>query len=167
MGTDNQNSQDTQTTQGTQGTQAQDAKIFSQAEANAFLKREEAKIKAKYADYDDLKAKAAKFDEIEQANKSELEKANEKAAKLQAELDGIKKAAELREMREKIATENNVPANLLTGATEDECKAQVESIRELLKANGIPTSVSDGGEPNHSGKVSNATLFANWAKNQI
>jgi hypothetical protein len=70
-------------------------------------------------------------------------------------------------MREKIATENNIPANLLTGTSEEECKAQVESIKGLLSANGIPTSVSDGGEPNHSGKVSNQTMFANWVKDKI
>lgn len=160
MGTDNQTSQENTQTQ-------EPEKTFTQAEVNSFLKREEEKIKAKYADYADLQSKAAKLDELEEANKTELEKANEKAAKLQAELDGIKKAAELREMREKIATENNIPANLLTGTSEEECKAQVESIKGLLNANGIPTSVSDGGEPSHSGKVSNATLFANWAKNMI
>ena len=159
MGTDNQTSQETQT--------QETEKTFTQAEVNSFLKREEEKIKAKYADYADLQAKASKLDELEEANKSALEKANEKAAKLQAELDGIKKAAELREMREKIATENNIPANLLTGTSEEECKAQVESIKGLLNANGIPTSVSDGGEPNHSGKVSNQTTFANWVKGKI
>lgn len=163
MGTDNQTSQENTQTQ----EQKAEEKIFTQAEANSFLKKEEAKIKAKYSDYAELKEKAAKFDELAEANKTELEKANEKAAKLQAELDGIKKAAELREMREKIATENNIPANLLTGATEEECKAQVESIKGLLNANGIPTSVSDGGEPNHSGKVSNQTTFANWVKGKI
>ena len=162
MGTDNQTSQETQTPE-----QKAEEKIFTQAEANSFLKKEEAKIKAKYSDYAELKEKAAKFDELAEANKTELEKANERAAKLQAELDGIKKAAELREMREKIATENNIPANLLTGATEEECNAQVESIKGLLNANGIPTSVSDGGEPNHSGKVSNQTTFANWVKGKI
>lgn len=159
MGTDNQTSQETQT--------QEQEKTFTQAEVNSFLMREEKKIKAKYADYADLQAKASKLDELEEANKSALEKANEKAAKLQAELDGIKKAAELREMREKIATENNIPANLLTGTTEEECNAQVESIKGLLNANGIPTSVSDGGEPNHSGKVSNQTTFANWVKGKI
>lgn len=158
MGTDNQNSQEqTQT----------EEKTFTQAELDAVVKDRLKREREKYADYDAVKAKATKLDEIEAANKSELEKANEKAAKLEAELNGIKKAAELREMREKIATENNIPANLLTGATEDECKAQVESIRELLKANGIPTSVSDGGEPNHSGKVSNQTIFTNWVKDKI
>lgn len=163
MGTDNQTSQENTQTQ----EQKAEEKIFTQAEANSFLKKEEAKIKAKYSDYAELKEKAAKFDELAEANKTELEKANEKAAKLQAELDGIKKAAELREMREKIAAENNIPANLLTGATEEECNAQVESIKGLLNANGIPTSVSDGGEPNHSGKVSNQTTFANWVKGKI
>lgn len=158
MGTDNQNSQEqTQT----------EEKTFTQAELDAVVKDRLKREREKYADYDAVKAKATKLDEIEAANKSELEKANEKAAKLEAELNGIKKAAELREMREKIATENNIPANLLTGATEDECKAQVESIKGLLSANGIPTSVSDGGEPNHSGKVSNQTMFANWVKDKI
>jgi len=42
--------------------------------------------RAKPADYDDLKAKAGRLDEIEQANKSEIEKANEQAAKAQAEV---------------------------------------------------------------------------------
>lgn len=163
MGTDNQTSQENTQTQEPKA----EEKIFTQAEANSFLKKEEAKIKAKYSDYAELKEKAAKFDELAEANKTELEKANERAAKLQAELDGIKKAAELREMREKIATENNIPANLLTGTSEEECKAQVESIKGLLNANGIPTSVSDGGEPNHSGKVSNQTTFANWVKGKI
>lgn len=158
MGTDNQNSQEqTQT----------EEKTFTQAELDAVVKDRLKREREKYADYDAVKAKATKLDEIEAANKSELEKANEKAAKLEAELNGIKKAAELREMREKIATENNIPANLLTGTTEDECKAQVESIKGLLSANGIPTSVSDGGEPNHSGKVSNQTMFANWVKDKI
>lgn len=159
MGTDNQNSQEE--------AQTQEQKTFTQAELDAVVKDRLKREREKYADFDALKAKAAKFDEIEQANKTELEKANEQVSALKAQLDGIKKAAELREMREKIATENNIPANLLTGTSEEECKAQVESIKGLLNANGIPTSVSDGGEPSHSGKVSNATLFANWAKNMI
>lgn len=156
MGTDNQTSQETQT--------QEPEKTFTQAEVNSFLKREEEKIKAKYADYADLQAKASKLDELEEANKSALEKANEKAAKLQAELDGIKKAAELREMREKIATDNNIPVELLTGATEDECKAQVETIKALLDARGIPSAVRDGGEVVHTGKLSTRTQFAQFAK---
>ena len=135
MGTDNQTSQDTQT--------QEPEKTFTQAEVNSFLKREEEKIKAKYADYADLQAKAAK---------------------LKAELDGIKQAAALREMREKIATDNNIPVELLTGATEEECTKQVETIKTLLNAQGIPTAVRDGGEVVNTGKLSTRTQFAQWAK---
>ena len=159
MGTDNQTSQEN-----TQTEQKAEEKIFTQAEANSFLKKEEAKIKAKYSDYAELKEKAAKFDELAEANKTELEKANERAAKLQAELDGIKQAAALREMREKIATDNNIPVELLTGATEEECTKQVETIKTLLNAQGIPTAVRDGGEVVNTGKLSTRTQFAQWAK---
>lgn len=159
MGTDNQNSQE--------GAQAQEQKTFTQAELDAVVKDRLKREREKYADFDALKAKAAKFDEIEQANKTELEKANEQVSALKAQLDGIKKAEELREMRTKIATENNVPIELLNGATEEECQAQADKIKEMMSASGIPTSVRDGGEVTHAGKVSSGTLFANWAKDKL
>ena len=158
MGTDNQNSQD-----GAQNTE----KTFTQAELDAIVKDRLKRNSEKYADYEDLKAKASKFDEIEAANKSELEKANEKLKAVTAELEGMKKAQELSALRTKIATENNVPVELITATTEDECKAQALKVRELTSANGIPVSVSDGGEVVRTGKVDNRTAFANWVQSNI
>lgn len=155
MGTDNQNIQENT------------EKTFTQSELDAVVKDRLKREREKYADYEDIKAKATKFDELEQANKSELEKANEQVNALKAELEGIRKANELRDLRNRIANENNVPVELLTGTTEEECTTQVGKIREMLTANGVPTSVSDGGEVSHSGKVSNGTLFANWAKDKL
>ena len=159
MGTDNQNIQDAG-----KGTEE---KTFTQAELDAVVKDRLKREREKYADYDDLKAKATKFDEYEAANKSELEKANERVNALQAELDGIKKSEELKAMRAKIATENNVPVELLTGSTEEECNAQVETIRGVFSANGFPVTVTDGGETNHTPKVSSGQQFANWAKDLL
>lgn len=157
MGTDNQNSQDAQNTE----------KTFTQAELDAIVKDRLKRDREKYADYDALKEKAAKFDEIEAANKTELEKATEQVKTLQAEIDSMKKANELSEMRKKIATENNVPINLLTGTTEEECNAQVTAIKEMLTANGIPTVVPDSGEVSKTGKLDPGTVFANWAKDKL
>ena len=159
MGTDNQNIQDA-------GKGAEE-KTFTQAELDAVVKDRLKREREKYADYDDLKAKATKFDEYEAANKSELEKANERANALQAELDGIKKKAELNAMRAKIATDNNIPVDLLTGTTEEECNTQVEAIKGLLSSRGVPVSVSDGGEVNNTNKVSSGQKFANWAKDLL
>ena len=159
MGTDNQNSQEE--------AQTQEQKTFTQAELDAVVKDRLKREREKYADFDALKAKAAKFDEIEQANKTELEKANEQVSALKAQLDGIKKAEELREMRTKIATENNVPIELLTGATEEECQTQADKVKEMLSASGVPVAVRDGGEATFSGKVLTRTQFANWAKDKL
>lgn len=120
-------------------------RTFSQDEVNAIVGKRLAEEKAKFSDYEDLKAKAAKYDEAEEANKSELQKATERANNLEAELNGLKKAEEIRQMREKIATETGIPANLINGTTEEECKAQAEAIKAYATPSGYPR-VKDGGE---------------------
>lgn len=119
-------------------------RTFTQEEVNAIVGKRLAEEKGKYSDYEEIKAKAAKFDEAEEANKSELQKAMERANNLEAELNGLKKSEEIRQTREKIATETGIPANLLTGDTEESCKAQAEAIKAFATPN-YP-KVKDGGE---------------------
>ena len=142
-------------------------KTFTQAEVDIIVKDRLKRDREKYADYDALKEKASKFDELEAANKSELEKALEKANSLQKELDGIKAAQQLREMREKIANENNVPIEFLTGTTEEECNQQAEKVKEMLSASGVPVKVVDGGEILNPGKQTSGQIFEKWAKEQL
>lgn len=68
-----------------EGKEAESEKTFTQAELNQIVKDRLARAESKFADYEDLKAKAAKLDEIEEANKSELEKARDEAEKAKAE----------------------------------------------------------------------------------
>ena len=119
-------------------------RTFTQDEVNAIVGKRLAEEKSKFADYEEIKAKAAKFDEAEEANKSELQKAMERANNLEAELNGLKKSEEIRQTRERIATETGIPANLLTGDTEESCKAQAEAIKAFATPN-YP-KVKDGGE---------------------
>lgn len=119
-------------------------RTFTQEEVNAIVGKRLAEEKGKYSDYEEIKAKAAKFDEAEEANKSELQKAMERANNLEAELNGLKKSEEIRQTRERIATETGIPANLLTGDTEESCKAQAEAIKAFATPN-YP-KVKDGGE---------------------
>lgn len=158
MGTDNQNSQDD-----AQNTE----KTFTQTQLNAIVEDRLKREREKYSDYDSIKEKATKFDELDAANKTELEKAKEKAAKLQAEIDGMKKAQELKDMRTKIATANNVPIELLTGATEEECTTQATKVKELMAASGVPITVSDGGEVVKGGKLDNGKVFEQWANQRL
>ena len=63
-----------------------ESKTFTQVELDAIIADRLARNTAKFADYDDLKAKAAKVDLADENAKTELQKALDKAAK--AETDG-------------------------------------------------------------------------------
>mgnify|MGYP007101893404 CR=1 FL=1 len=63
------------------------SRTFTQDEFNSLIAREKRSLRDKYADYDELKAKAAKLDEIEQAQKTDLEKAQDALAQMQRERD--------------------------------------------------------------------------------
>lgn len=158
MGTETNTNQDVITTQ--------DApeKTFTQDEVNRIVTNR----LAKYSDYETLKAKAEKFDEAEEANKSELEKALERANKLQTELDNLNKKNEIREVRDEVAKTTGVPATLLTGSTKEECEAQAKAIAEY-KAQTSPSAypaVKDGGDPQLNVKKSTRDQFADWLNSQ-
>lgn len=88
--------------------------------------------RAKPADYDDLKAKAARLDELEQANKSEIEKANEAKAKAEAEVAAAKAEA----LRLRVAAKHGISdedADLfLTGTDEATLTKQAERLSERV-----------------------------------
>lgn len=142
----------------------QEEKTFTQQELDSIIADRLTRERSKYADYDALKEKAAKFDEIDQANKTELQKATEKAAELQQELDSMKAAKALQEMREKVAKETGIPSNLLTAGTLEECQAQAQAIKEY--AGPKYPKVKDHGEIRGSAKQTTRQQFAEWF-NQI
>lgn len=141
-----------------QETTNNEEKTFTQEEVNQMIGERLAREKSKYTE---LEAKAQKYDEIEEKSKTELQKATEKANALQAELDGIKKANSIRELREKVAKEKNIPASLLTGETEEECTAQADAILSFAKPNAYPV-VKDSGEVRGTGKKSTRDQFKEW-----
>lgn len=137
-------------------------KTFTQAEVDAIVGDRLKRDRQKYADYDALKEKAEKFDAMEEANKSELQKAIERGDALQNELNTMKAANTVRDMREKVAEETGVPASLLTANTEEECAEQARAILEYANPKGYP-NIRDGGEVTHTGKPTTRQQFAEWA----
>lgn len=111
--------------------------ISTQEELDALirdrLKRDRAKTAEKYADYEDLKAKAAKLDELEEAQKGELERANEKIAKLEKDAADRAAAEKAREIKERVAKETGVPVELVQGADEESMRAFAESVAAYAK----------------------------------
>lgn len=97
----------------------------------------------KFGDYDALKDKATKFDEIDERSKTELQKLTERAEKAErliAERDEAdRKAKAEAELREKLAKEaadivkgSKVPATALRGNTREELQAHFAELNALI-----------------------------------
>ena len=135
-------------------------KTFTQAEVDKIVGERLGRERAKYADFVALKEKADKFDEIQEQSKTELQRALERSESLQKELDEIKTREAVRTIRETVAKQTEVPANLLTGTTEEECKAQAEAIKAYANP-GYP-AVKDGGEVRANAGTAKSQ-FIEWA----
>ena len=131
--------------------ETQGEKTFTQSELNAIIADRISEVKEKYGDYDDLKAKAQKFDEAEEASKSAL----------QAELEKVRAEA----VRNKVAANKGLPVDLVTGSTEEECNAQADAILAYAKKPEYPT-VKDGGEVTLTVKKSAQDSFKEWIESQ-
>lgn len=88
------------------------------------LAREKHKAAETYADYDQLKADSAELAKIREANKTELQKAAERAEAAEKRAA----AAEFTALRSKVAAAKGVPASSLTGTTEDELAASADEL---------------------------------------
>ena len=109
----------------------------------------------------------AEFDALRKAApKDALKEATERADALQARLDAMQKADSIRQIREKVAGETNVPAALLTGETEDACAEQAKAIVDFAKPSGYP-SLKDGGETQKQGGAATRDQFAAWANENL
>lgn len=112
--------------------------IESQEQLDAVLKtrlaREREKIKAEYADYDELAEKAKAYDEAQ--------KAQERIAQLEGDIKKRDEADKVREVRKKVAKETGIPEDLIQGADEESMKAYAAQIAEFAKVQ-TPAGATD------------------------
>ena len=120
--------------------------IQTQEELDALLKKRlerereklTAEISAKYGDYDDLVEKAKAYDEAQEAQKSEAQKAQERIAQLESDIKKRDEADKQRELRKKVAKETGIPEELIQGSDEDSMKAFASQIAEFAKVQTPP-----------------------------
>jgi hypothetical protein len=99
--------------------------LSSQAEIDSFVGSRVKKATAKYADYQQLQAKAKRLAELEQANLTESERQTERIRALEDQLRDRDTAM----LRHDVATAKGVPAERITGSTREELE---QSADELL-----------------------------------
>ena len=144
------------------GSDQKEARTFTQEELNKFVSERVKRERAKYSDYEELKEKALKFDEITAAQGTELTKLQEESKKLKEELKSMKEAEQLRLTKEKIAKDSNIPLELLTEKTEEALLNQAAALANYIKQQpGYPV-VKDGGEISGEHKATTSQLFSEY-----
>ena len=117
--------------------------ITSQEDLDKVIGARLAREREKFADYDDLKAAASKLAEAE------------------ARLSQIDAQAALDKIRNDVAKEAGVPADLLRGSTKDELAAHASALAEALKARpSVPVIPTQGATPSVSDADSARRAFA-------
>ncbi len=122
-------------------TTTDNAKEFSHALA-ARVEEEKAKLEAKYAGYDEYKAKAAKYDANESDNAAKLEEADKKIETLTKEITALKATAERETLIGQLAKDTGLSRDVISRlkGDGDALKANAKALKDSLKLNtGLPT----------------------------
>lgn len=106
-------------------------RTFTQEELNAIAAEERRKTAEKFADYEELKAKAEKFDQAKQETQTELEKAIARAEKAEKAVEterAGREAAERKSLAATVAAEKGVPSSHISGTSREELEQSADQL---------------------------------------
>lgn len=112
-------------------TTSTEPQTFNQEQVNALLAEQKRKERERFAGFDDLKTKAAEFDKLQEASKTEQQRAADAARQAQEDAAAARSEA----LRYKAAATHKVEADyfdLLGSGTEDEITSRAERVGALL-----------------------------------
>lgn len=124
-------------------------KTFTQADLDKAIKDRLDRERKKYADYEDIKAKATELDKLRDGQKTEIEKAQEALAaanKKAAEAEAKVKASEIKALKISMLTKAGLAAELadrVRGETEEDIKTDIDALKKFIK----PNTSNGGGNP--------------------
>jgi hypothetical protein len=134
-----------------QSQQSEFKPITSQEELNKLIGERIGKVKSQFADYEDLKTKASEFDKIAEAQKSELQKAQERA-------DAAEKRAlefEQTALKTRIASEMGVIPEVIQGSDEETMRASAQRVLDWAnqgkRTPPAPKKLASGSAPEPKG----------------
>ena len=132
-------------------------KSFTQEQVDQIVEKRLAKERGKYKDYDELKDKAMKFDEAENAGKSELDRLKESNAALQKQIDDATAERQHAEWVSEVAKAKDVPAGLLRGGTKEELEEHANLLHAALHPASKGAHVrNQAGTPSHQNNSKDA-----------
>lgn len=128
-------------------------KTFTQADLDKLVKDRLERERKKYADYEDLKAKAERLSELEKQGMTEAERLKAELAEVKTKADEAEKRladAELERKKAALIAKAGLPIELASrvrGTTDEEIAADIETLKPLVAKKG-----AGGGNPVSGGQ---------------
>ncbi|MGV0634489.1 hypothetical protein ABQE69_09060 [Mycolicibacillus trivialis] len=147
----------------TADTESEFAPITSQEDLDKIISQRLSRATAKYADYHDLKAKAAKFDQVEEAKKTEVQREREAREAAERERDELRSVQERNLLLDKVSSDTGVPKRLLVGSTEEELRASADELLKWQGESGKPRPP----KPNPAQGKDSETPSGDWLRESL
>ena len=140
--------------------------ITTQEDLDKIIGERLSRERKKYVGFDDLKAKAKKYDAIEEGQKTELQRLQERVEAAEQKNAAFEQREKINTWAREVSEESGVPSNLLRGTTKEELEAHANLLKEFTgsQSSTAPVVVSDGNKPKNKPGVTTADLFAETTK---
>lgn len=120
--------------------------INSQDDFDGLVKDRLARERQKFADYDELKAKAGQVDTVKAEADRALAEAITRAEAAESKVGEFETKAQITSWRDEVAKATGVPADALRGSTKEDFEAHAEILKPLVTGSG-PVIPSQGETP--------------------
>lgn len=108
--------------------------IESQDQFDGLVKDRISRVKAQFADYDDLKTAATQFEEQKAALEQQLNEQASRADAAEGKVQQFETDKQLNDWRKDVAKATGVPADALRGSTKEDFEAHAETLKPLITA---------------------------------
>lgn len=140
----------------------------SQADLDRIIADRLSRERAKFADYDDLKTKASKYDQVTEAQKTAEQKAAEALAQAQAKVQEYQTREQVAKWKDEVSEKTGVPAKVLAGSSLEEIQAHAETLKPLIApADPAPRKGAIGPYVPTEGKTPAAPLNSDALENAL
>lgn len=143
--------------------------ITTQEQLDQIMRARIKREREKYAGFDDFKAKAEKYDELQADFDAQLEKERADKEAIEAELQAYKAKEARSELVRKVAEATGLApemVGILRGETEDELM-EAAAVVASTKPKSLPYIPSDIGQAGGQAKQSNRDLFAEYMQGKF
>lgn len=159
---------------GQQDQQATYTPPATQADLDRIIADRLSRERSKFADYGDLQKKAAEFDKAQEAAKTDLQKAIDRAEAAEKKVADYETRDQVSTWAKEIVKDSKVPADALRGTTQEELQAHFAQLSALIPAESTTTKKGAIG-PYVPGEGAATTgvvggpeqVFADWFQDQL